>query len=160
LTCRHLSQDVQIISRANRHENLAKFYQAGADTVIEPFIISGLLAAEYIGQPVAFEAITGILHEQKNILLEAIKVKPSSILENQKIGELDLAAKKLTLVGVISHNPLHLKHKNKYPIKHQHFYFNPPASFKLQADDIIVVLGRDYSISHFRDQVEQSHLLG
>ncbi len=160
LTCRHLSQDIQIISRANRHENLAKLYQAGANTVIEPFIISGLLAAEYIGQPVAFEAITGILHEQKNIFLEAIKVKPNSMLDNQNIGELDFAAKKLTLVGVISHNPMHLKHKNKYPIKHQHFYFNPPAGFKLQANDIVVVLGRDVSISHFRDQVEQSHLLG
>jgi voltage-gated potassium channel len=160
LTCRHLSQRVQIISRANRHENLNKLYQAGADTVIEPFIISGLLAAEYIGQPVAFEAISGILNEQKNILLEAIKVKPGSILDNQYIGEIDFAAKKLTLVGVISHNPMHLKHKNKYPIKHQHFYFNPSVTFKLQADDIVVVLGRDVSISYFRDQVEQSHLLG
>ena len=160
LTCRHLNQNVQIISRANRHENLAKLYQAGADTVIEPFIISGLLAAEYIGQPVAFEAITGILHEQKNILLEAVKVKANSMLENQQIGDLDFTAKKLTLVGVISHNPMHLKHKNKYPIKHQHFYFNPPDGFKLQEDDIVVVLGRDVSISHFRDQVEQSHLLG
>ncbi len=160
LTCRHLSRKVQIISRANRHENLNKLYQAGANTVIEPFIISGLLAAEYIGQPVAFEAITGILHGQKNIILEVIKVKPNSILDNQNIGELDFSAKKLTLVGVISHNPMHLKHKNKYRIKQQHFYFNPPATFKLQADDIIVVLGRDVSISHFRDQVEQSHLLG
>ncbi len=158
LSCRHLNKEIQIISRANRHENMGKLYQAGADNVIEPFVISGLLAAEYIGQPVAFEAITGILHEQKKILLEAIVVKPGSMLENKLIGDCDFTARKLTLVGVISTNPLHLKHKNKYPIKHQHFYFNPPAHFKLQANDILVVLGREYSIQHFQDQIEQSYL--
>jgi len=160
LTCRHLNKDVQIISRANRHENVAKLYQAGADTVIEPFIVSGLLAAEYIGQPVAFEAIIGILHGQKNIVLEAVKVKAGSLLEKKSISEVDFHKQRLSLVGVISQNAKHLKRKNRYVIKQQHFYFNPPMDFKLQADDILVLLGRATSISHFRDQIEQSHLLG
>jgi len=160
LTCRHLNKDVQIISRANRHENVAKLYQAGADTVIEPFIVSGLLAAEYIGQPVAFEAIIGILHGQKNIVLETVKVKAGSLLEKKSISEVDFHKQRLSLVGVISQNAKHLKRKNRYVIKQQHFYFNPPMDFKLQADDILVPLGRATSISHFRDQIEQSHLLG
>ncbi len=159
LSSRHLAPNIQIISRANRHDNVNKLYQAGADNVIEPFAIAGLLAAEYIGQPVAFEAISGILQEQKDIRLEAIVVAPDSMLERSQIGDIDFGGMKLALVGVISSNPLHLKHRNKYPLKQQHFYFNPEDHFFLQTNDILVVLGREYSIDHFRDQIEQSRLL-
>ncbi len=159
LSSRHLNADIQIISRANRHDNVKKLYQAGADNVIEPFAIAGLLAAEYIGQPVAFEAITGILHEQKYILMETVVVRKGSMLENTRIGDCEFSKKKLTLFGIISSNPVHLKHRNKYSIKQQHFYFNPAADFRLQDQDILVLLGREYSIDHFRDQIEQSGLL-
>lgn len=159
LSSRRLNPDIQIISRANRHENVNKLYQAGADRVIEPFATAGMLAAEYVGQPVAFEAINGILQEKKNILLETIVVSADSMLENTQIGELAFEENKLTLVGVISTNAAHLSHKNKYAIKKQHFYFNPESHFSLKTQDILVVLGRSYSVEHFRDQVEKSRLI-
>jgi voltage-gated potassium channel len=34
--------------------------QAGASYIVQSFNIAGLLAAEYIGHPVAFEAIHGV----------------------------------------------------------------------------------------------------
>lgn len=159
LSSRRLNPDIQIISRANRHDNVNKLYQAGADRVIEPFATAGLLAAEYVGQPVAFEAISGILQEKKNILLETIVVSTDSMLENTRIGDLAFEENKLTLVGVISTNAVHLTHKNKYSVKKQHFYFNPEPHFSLMTQDILVVMGRSYSIDHFRDQVEKSRLI-
>lgn len=159
LSSRHLNSTVHIISRANCHDNVTKLYQAGADNVIEPFEIAGLLAAQYIGQPVAFEVISGILQEQKHILLETIIVTEGSMFDRAQVGDIDFARYKLTLIGVISTNPIHLKHKNIYSLKQQHFYFNPEAHFILRPQDILMVLGREYSISHFRDQVEQSGLL-
>jgi len=59
-------------------------------------------------------------------------------------------------VGVISTHSLHQKHKNKYPIKDQHFYFNPATSFELQANDLLVLLGKEVSIDYFRQQIEES----
>jgi voltage-gated potassium channel len=159
LSSRHLNKDIRIISRANRHENYHKLYQAGADHVIRPFEIAGLLAAEYLGQPVAFEAISGILQNQAEIVMETILVSQGSFLEDKEILELELQQKKLTLLGVISANPIHLKHKNKYQVRQQHFYFNPEPKFILRYEDILVLLGRKYSIDHFRDQVEQYRLL-
>ncbi len=159
LTSRHLNKDVRIISRANREDNASKLYQAGADHVIRPFEIAGLLAAEFLGQPVAFEAISGILQNQTEIVMETIPVNEGSSLQDQEVEQLQLAQKKLTLLGVISANPLHFKHKNKYKVKHQHFYFNPDPRFILRHEDILVVFGRKYSIDHFRDQVEQHRLL-
>lgn len=158
LTGRHLNKDIHIISRANRHENQNKLYQAGADNVILPFEVAGLLAAEFMGQPVAFEAISGILQEQSDIVMETVPVTEKSPLDNQQIGLLDLQQRKLSLLGVISANPIHLKHKNKYRVKQQHFYFNPEENFILRHGDILVILGRKYGISHFRNQMEQQRL--
>jgi len=159
LTSRHLNKDIRIISRINSHENLNKLYQAGADYVIRPFEVAGMLAAEFLGQPVAFEAISGILQNQTEIVMETVMVSVGSSLENQQVDAIELKLKKLTLLGVISANPVHLKHKNKYQVKQQHFYFNPEPGFILRHEDILVVFGRKYSIDHFRDQIEQDRLL-
>jgi voltage-gated potassium channel len=159
LTSRHLNKDVRIISRANRHDNVNKLYQAGADHVIRPFEIAGMLAAEFVGQPVAFEAISGILQNQAEITMETVLVSEYSPLDNQRIDQLALKPNKLTLLGVISDNPIHHKHKNKFQVKQQHFYFNPEGRFVLRHGDMLVLLGRKYGIDHFRDQVEQQRLL-
>jgi len=159
LTSRHLNKNIRIISRANGNENFNKLYQAGADQVIRPFEISGMLAAEFLGQPVAFEAITGILQNQTEIVMETILVSEGSLLENKQIDQMQLGQIKLTLLGVISANPEHLTHKNKYQVKQHHFYFNPEPGFVLRHEDILLIFGRKYSIDHFRDQMEQSRLL-
>ena len=158
LTSRFLNSGINIIARANREDNTNKLYQAGANTVIQPFQIAGLLAAEYVGQPVAFEAILGILQEQQKILMETLVVYPNSLLENTHIGDVGFHDRKLTLVGVISSSKLHQKRRNRYKVKNQHFYFNPEPHFELQAQDMVVVLGRKYSIEHFQDQLEKSKL--
>jgi voltage-gated potassium channel len=87
-----------------------------------------------------------------------VPVSENSPLDNQQIGQLDLQQRKLSLLGVISANEVHLKHKNKYRVKQQHFYFNPEPNFILRHGDILVILGRKYGIEHFRDQVEQQRL--
>lgn len=158
LTSRHLNPAIRVISRANNQDNVKKLYQAGAENVIQPFEIAGLVVAEYIGQPVAFEAILGIIQEEKHILMEAMSVYAGSFIDGKRIAELDFEQRKLMLVGVISANPVHRKHKNSFPIKNRHFYFNPEQYFELQEGDLLVVLGREYGISHFRDQIEKSRL--
>jgi voltage-gated potassium channel len=158
LTSRYLNSEINIISRANRSKSEKKLYQAGASHVIQPFEIAGLLAAEYVGQPVAFEAIRGILHEQKEILMDTLIVSPNSLLVDQQIAQLDFKSRKLTLIGVISRNKKHPKYSNSYKVKNQNFYFNPEPRFKLQAHDMLIVLGRKYSIDYFQDQIKQSSL--
>ncbi len=158
LTSRFLNSDINIIARANREDNVKKLYQAGANNVIQPFQISGLLAAEYIGQPVAFEAILGILQGEKQILMETLTVHPDCFLEKQQIGKIDFPQRKLTLVGVISANKTHQKRRNRYKVKDLHFYFNPEHHFELQAQDMIVILGRKDSIEHLQFQIEKSKL--
>jgi voltage-gated potassium channel len=158
LTSRHLNPAIRIISRANNQDNVKKLYQAGADNVIQPFEIAAMVVAEYIGQPVAFEAILGIIREEKQFIMETLCVHSDSVVDGIKISEIDFERRKLMLVGVISANPVHRKHKNSYKLKNQHFYFNPEPYFVLRAGDLLVVLGRDVAIDYFRDQIEKSRL--
>jgi voltage-gated potassium channel len=158
LTSRHLNPAIRIISRANNQDNVKKLYQAGADNVIQPFEIAAMVVAEYIGQPVAFEAILGIIREEKQFIMETLCVHAGSLVDGLQISEIGFEQRKLMLVGVISANPVHRKHKNSYKLKNQHFYFNPDPGFVLRADDLLVVLGRDFGIDYFREQIEESRL--
>jgi voltage-gated potassium channel len=156
LTARHLNPDINIITRSNNIENVKKLYQAGASNVIRPFEIAGMVAAEYVGQPVAFEAILGIINAEKDIVMETLSVELGSNLESTEIAAINFLERKLILLGVVSANPEHWIHKNSYEIKNQHFYFSPPNHFILQPGDLLVVLGRKMSVEHFRGQIEKS----
>jgi len=158
LTSRQLNPAIRIISRVNHNDNVKKLYQAGASHVIQPFEIASMVVAEYVGQPVAFEAILGIIREEKQIVMETICVQAGSLIEGSKIAEIDFEKGKLMLVGVISTDPVHREHKNFYPLKNQHFYFNPEKYFELRQGDLLVVLGRQVGVEHFRYLIEKSRL--
>ncbi|MGZ8143592.1 MAG: NAD-binding protein [Methylosarcina sp.] len=158
LTGRQLNPDIRIISRVYQAENIKKLYQAGANLVIDPIETAGMVAAEYVGQPVAFEAILGIMREETAFIMETISVQPESSLIGKTIGEIDFERSKLMLIGVISSHPVHQIHKNRYPLQNQHFYFNPENFFELQGGDLLVILGKQLGIEYFRYQIEKSRL--
>ncbi len=158
LSSRYLNPDIRIISRASQENNVKKLYQAGASDVIQPFAIAAMVAAEYVGQPVAFEAIQGILRHEKQLAMEAVKVLHGSQLIDKSIAEMDFEQRKLILIGVISNHAAHHRHrKNRYEVNDQQFYFNPDAHFILQEGDLLVLMGRNVSISHFRSQFRGDH---
>lgn len=158
LTGRQLDPGVRIIVRAFRRENVKKLYQAGANQVIDPYEIAGMVAAEYVGQPVAFEAILGIMHEEKEFIMETIAAQPGSSIVGKRIAEIDLEHYKLMLVGVISAHSIQHKHKNRYQLKNQHFYFNPESYFEVQEGDLLVVLGKRMGIEYLRYQIQKNRL--
>ncbi len=158
LTSRYLNPDITIISRANHEENAKKMLQAGASHIVQSFNIAGLLAAEYIGHPVAFEAIHGILHDQKDIQMEALSVCEGCFLTGISLEEANFNQYKTRLIGVISQNPIHSKRRNRYKLRNQHFYFNPDPSFILYEGDILVLLGRQLGIEHLHDLIITSRL--
>lgn len=158
LTSRHLNSDIRIISRANNPENVNKLYQAGASNVIQPFEIAGMIVAEYIGQPVAFEAIFGIIRQEKELVMDTLSVLPHCMIDGKSIAQAEFEQRKLLLIGVISSNAMHVRSKNRYQLKNQHFYFNPEPHFILREGDLLVLLGKPVSIDYFRSQLAKSRL--
>jgi voltage-gated potassium channel len=63
LGARMLDQNIQIITLVDESEVENKLKLAGADFIVNSNQLSAYVASEYIGQPVAFEAVDGILLE-------------------------------------------------------------------------------------------------
>ncbi|TVO75300.1 potassium channel protein [Sedimenticola selenatireducens] len=159
LTARDLNADIEIISRANNRASIRKLYQAGANHTVAPFKAVGAIAGEYIGQPVAFEAIHGILSGRKGISLETVTIRPDSCLIGRPISDVDFVSYKLILFGVISHlDRVPDQDTVAYDLKWNRIHFNPKAGFRLSANDLLVLIGHEYSITHFKDRLESGGL--
>ncbi|MBT2970104.1 MAG: potassium channel protein [gamma proteobacterium symbiont of Ctena orbiculata] len=159
LTARQVNPDIEIISRANHRENVSKLYRAGASYCVTPYEVFGLIAAEYAGQPVAFEAVYGLLTGQSHEGIEAVRIKGESVLVGRSLESIDFTRRKLTPFGVIREKDSEAKveHAN-YDLQGRRFFFNPGKSFILEKDDLLVLLGHEYSVVHFRDCLERGTL--
>jgi voltage-gated potassium channel len=156
LLARHLNPDIEIISRANREETVNKLVQAGANHTVMPFKVAGLIASEYAGQPVAFEAIYGIFSGEEDISIETIPVHEGAALEGKTIGDIDFRQLRLILFGVISGRGREsMPEDSAYDLKGGRFLFNPGEGFVLKPNDVLVVFGHQFSIFHFKEQLEK-----
>ena len=159
ISARQMNSGLQIISRANRKEVVNKLKLAGADHVVAPFEIVGLMASEYVGKPVAFEAIHGILSGENDVILDTLLVPGDSFLCNRPLGEIDFARYKLLLFGVITRcdsKPAPVS--GLFPLADRDFYFNPPADLRLKDHDILVLVGHRDSLHHFQRTMEKGEL--
>ncbi len=161
LTARHLNPDIEIISRANREETVRKLVQVGADHTIKPFKTVALIASEFLGKPVAFEAVNGILSGKQDIGLETISVRENTPFDGLRVGEIDFWGNRLLLFGVMTKKPRDDGLcRDPFDMKERSFYFNPQPGFTLHAGDILMVFGHEYSIVHFKDQFQSDSLRG
>jgi voltage-gated potassium channel len=157
LSLRSFSKDAEIIALAHDEKNISKMEKVGANYVIVPTKATALLASVYIGSPITFAVIDAILSEKKNAVIDEIKVLENSILDGKLIGEIDFDKYKLLLFGVLKQKESTML-KKTFAIPKGYFYFNPPFDLKLEAGDIIVVMGYSVSINYFKYHIEKSSL--
>lgn len=160
LTARELNPDIRIISRCNsRRSTAAKLRLAGANHVVAPFEVVGLMAAEYIGKPVAFEAVYGLLSGRNNVSIDTIVVPKGTFIDGKQIGEVSFADYRLILFGIIpGATEVVCTAYACFPLAVQSFVFNPPRDYVVAANDLLVVFGHNLSIVHFRDRLGQSSI--
>lgn len=158
LTARYLNPKLNIISRANKPESARKLEQAGANYVIQPFEMVGLTVAEYVGQPVAFEAVYSMAGGDQQSRIEAVMIREGAALAGARIGDIHFEEIRLILFGVIGTPHESRQAHPGYTLRSRFFYFNPSDDFRLNAGDILVVFGHEYSISHFKELADKGWL--
>ena len=149
INARSLCSDVEIIARCSDHSVAKKLRMAGANHVIMPEEIAGMLGSVYIGQPVAFEALQAIITQKRTARIDEVEVKLGSFLDGAKVGDFDFAANKLVLLAL-------LKRFDAGDKKSHFIIFNPPDDTPLKAGDILVIMGYSVSIADFKGRLEQS----
>ena len=154
LTARQVSPDILIVSRANKAETGRKLTQAGADHVVRPYEVVGHMAAEFIGQPVAFDALYDVVTRARGIHLEPVRVNPGSWLDARRVGDVDFAGRHLMLFGIIRpHASPAAEGHDRYELRDAHFYFNPKAEFVLHAHDLLMVVGHQASLYQLKERM-------
>ncbi len=157
VSARYRNPGIEIIARANSSENVTKLRRAGADRVVTLHESVSRLAAQYVGQPVAFEAIAEVLRLSPGVGVDAIHVGSDNRLIGRTIGDLRLDDHKLILFGVLSDReaaPAGVRHS--YPIRSKRFLFKPAPTYTLEQDDMVLVFGHHLSVSHFKKAVARS----
>lgn len=158
LSSRQSQPDIEIIAKANSTQNKIKLTRAGANHTIAPYETAGLIAAQYAGQPVAFEAFFGLLTENNPITVDAMRLHEGSDLIGQETGAIDFKQHKLILFGIAAETEHNIDNIDKsdisqasYQMEKAHFHFNPSPSFPLIKNDVLIVFGHKYSIARFRE---------
>lgn len=158
LTARSLNKRVKIISRVEKKSNKKKFILAGADFVFSPYEIVGVMGAEYVRQPMAYEALDGMLTGNKGVEFKPVKVLKNSDFVDVSVTSLALADKRLILFGITRKGGENVEGIKSYVTHGRMFYFNPPGDFILRADDMLILLGRRYHLDKFEEVMDQSTL--
>jgi voltage-gated potassium channel len=155
VSARRMNDGLRIISRAGTKQVGRKLMLAGANHVVSPSEVAGLIGAEYVGRPVAFGAIYGILRGERDIALEAVQVESDSSACGRSVSELDFNGRKLLLFGVItSRKPEMEGHAHSYPLEDDfHFLFKPAPDYRVDRGDFLVLFGYECSLTHFRREL-------
>ena len=139
LTARAQNSNINIISRANDMATKDKLFLAGANNVVLSNEITALVATEYIGQPVAFEAIDDILLSTEGAVMDEIEILDEYKIVDHKLESINFGNYNLTLLGIIDA-------KNR-----KNFIFNPKKDQCIvQPRDVLIVIGYKESIINLR----------
>ena len=136
LTLRSLSKEVYMLSLLMNDSNRKKLTFAGVNEILYPKEIIGLMAKEFVGKPVAFEAIHALRSEYHSIDIEEIVVTKRMLLRFTTVKELHNSQYRLVLLGIH-------KHKNSQ------FLFNPMDSVLLEQGDYLLLIGNTAFIKEF-----------
>ena len=136
LTVRSINKDVYILSLLldNIHRNNLTF--AGVNEIFYSKELVGLIAKEYIGQPVAFEAIHALRSEMLNTNIEEIIINKRILQNHAIVSELDNKKYRVVLLGI-------------YKGTTKQFFFNPIESTFLEEGDYLLVIGNKVFIKEF-----------
>jgi voltage-gated potassium channel len=155
VSARRMQDGLRIISSAASKEGARKLTLAGANHVVSASQIVGHMAAEYIGRPVAFEAINNILRGEREVLLEALRVGSETPACGKTVSEIDFPGRKLLLFGIITAREWSVADvQNLYPLEDGFcFIFKPAADFRIEAGDVLIIFGYELSLVHFRREL-------
>jgi voltage-gated potassium channel len=155
VSSRRMNEGLRIIASAGSREEARKLTLAGANHVVSPSQIVGYMAAEYIGRPVAFEAINNILRGERDVLLEALRVGSETPVCGKKVADIDFHGRKLLLFGIITSREWNVEDvPNLYPLEDDFcFVFKPAPHFRIEPGDVLIIFGYELSLVHFRREL-------
>ena len=134
LSIRSINEDIGILSYLHEAKNRKKLSLAGVNRIVYPQELIGVLAREFTGKPVAFEAINALRSQSTDVVIEEVMVDERILSKRERVEDLNIHATPLLLLGVY---------------RDKQFHFNPKMDFGLGEGDILVMIGLRHMIKEF-----------
>ncbi|MDH5465457.1 MAG: NAD-binding protein [Thiovulaceae bacterium] len=138
LTLQSISPKIQIFARAQSRHLIKKLKLAGADHVVYAYESIGQMAKEYVGQPIAFDAINMMVAGQDETTIGEVTLYEHDTPVGKRLDEIDFFALRLILLGVK---------------KKDDFIFNPQKDYVFQPYDTLIILGKEQHMGHLKEVV-------
>lgn len=148
LTAKGLRPDIYILSRASEVKNEGKLLKAGANRVMSPYVIGGSRMAQLLKRPTVSDFIDSA----------TMKSELGLSLEEAVIGQGSKLADKTLLESNIRHDFGVIIVAIKKPTGQM--IFNPVPSEKLEAADVIVVIGKKEDMKRLDEVLLNSEPVG
>ena len=130
LTAKGLRPDIFVLSRASDEKNEIKLKRAGANRVVSPYLIGGKRMAHVLIRPTVIDFIDiAVTDGNLDLQMEECRIPPASDLVGKNLVESNLRKDFGVIIVLIK------KHDGA-------MIFNPQSNEVLEADDILVVLGK------------------
>ncbi|MCW8837695.1 MAG: ion transporter [Thiovulaceae bacterium] len=142
MTVRSMHKDVYILSLLMEEMHRNKLSIAGANEIIYSKDLVGMIAKEFIGQPVAFEVIHALRSEFSGVDMEEILVTNRIFKYISKINQLENEKYRVVLLGIWKKDS-------------DEFIFNPKADTTIELGDYLVVIGNSLFIREFKRALQK-----
>ncbi len=142
LSAKSLDEKLNIIALTHTKDAIHKLEIAGANTILDPYQISGKRIYKLITQPEVMNIIDATVFGLHDINMEQITITETSLLNGKMIYDINtLERYNLLLIGI---HDKELKEKFIFIIEgHNH---------KLDAGDILVVIGQRENIQKYKKE--------
>ena len=138
LNAKSLSPMIKVIARATDESMQKKYKLAGVDHVLLPAQVTGMMLLTAITRPVLFRGLHAILTGQHVAHLDEVYAYRSRGLIGTKIGDIDFRRFRLLCIGI------------QRGVEGE-FLFNTPADTVIVEEDILLLMGLEISIRHFKE---------
>ncbi|MFA5454335.1 MAG: ion transporter [Sulfurimonas sp.] len=142
LTVRSINKDVNIISLLMDDANRNKLKFAGANEILYPKGLVGMISKELIGRPVAFEVIHALRNDYYGVDVEEILVDDRISQNLVHVRELNNVKFRVVLLGI-------------YKKETKRFFFNPMEETLLESGDYLLVIGNSAFIREFEKHLHK-----
>jgi len=142
LTAREMNPNLFILARTVDHDNRSKLLHAGANKVIAPSEVGADRMAQVVLRPNVDNFMERILHANAlSLQIDEVKVHPSAPLAGQSLAESNFRQQfDAVVIGIIDADTGDMT-------------FNPTPSARIEAGDILIVLGSSEIIRTLREKV-------
>lgn len=143
LTLRTLYPKSNIISISNSTENTRKLKYAGANSVIDLYEATSRRVVNMLTKPAVTQALDEIIYKQNSLKMAEIELPQESMFDGQFVKDIEFKAMGVILIAIIDRE-----------LGHELIFIDHRVNHKLDAGDVLVVVGEKENISKLQERVK------